>query len=127
MTSSNHRSFTGIVALLALAGSLAGCASQTVPTDQIAVAERAVEGAERAGAVEMAPVEMRNAREKLQAARSAANQRDAELTDRLAQQAELDAQLAEATARAEKSDRTVKEVEDGLRALQREIQRPAQP
>jgi hypothetical protein len=46
---------------------------------------------------------------------------------RLSEQAEIDAQLAEATARAEKSARAVTELEDSLRALQRETQRPAQP
>jgi hypothetical protein len=115
------------LAALAIAAVLAGCASAPVPTDQVALAERAVQDAERAGAVELAPVEMRTAREKLTAAQRAATERDAKLTARLSEQAEIDAQLAEATARAEKSGRAVSELEDSLRALQRETQRPAQP
>jgi Domain of unknown function (DUF4398) len=126
MGHSIRRSTTGVV-LLAIVAGVAGCASSPVPTDKVALAERAVQDAERAGAVELAPVEMRTAREKLSAAQKAATEREAELTARLAEQAELDAQLAEATARAEKSARAVSELEDSLRALQRETQRPAQP
>lgn len=70
---------------------------------------------------------MRNAREKLAAAQRAAGEREVVTTTRLAEQAQVDAQLAEATARAAKSSRAVTELEDSLRALQREAQRPAQP
>jgi hypothetical protein len=116
-----------VLVLLAAAAAATGCASAPMPTDRIALAERAVQDAERAGAVELAPLEMRNAREKLGAAQKAASEREAEQMSRLSEQAEIDAQLAEATARAEKSARAVTELEDGLRALQRETQRPAQP
>lgn len=114
------------VANAALAATLlaaAGCASQPVPTDRLALAQQAIERAERAGAVELAPVEIRNARDKLGAAQRAAGEREAASTARLAEQAEVDAQLAEATARAEKSARAVAELDDSLRALQRETQR----
>jgi hypothetical protein len=127
MVHSTHSPPIRIVALLALAAIATGCASTPLPTDRIALAERAVQDAERAGAVELAPVEMRNAREKLTAAQKAATERKAEEMARFSEQAEIDAQLAEATARAEKSARAVTELEDGLRALQRETQRPAQP
>ena len=78
-------------------------------------------------AVELAPVEMRNAREKLTAAQKAVSEREAEPAARLSEQAEVDAQFAETSARAEKSARAVSELEDGLRALQRETQRPPRP
>lgn len=111
----------GAMAVLLLAA--AGCASQPVPTDRLALAQQAIERAERAGAVELAPVEMRNARDKLGAAQRAAEEREIPTTTRLAEQAEADAQLAEATARAEKSARAVAELDDSLRTLQRETQR----
>jgi hypothetical protein len=126
MTATPIRPIAGIAAALALA--LGACASRPpMPTDQLALAEQAIRDAERAGAVELAPVEMRNAREKLGAAQRAAGEREVETTTRLAEQAQVDAQLAEATARAAKSARAVEELEDSLRALQRETQRPAQP
>jgi hypothetical protein len=128
MVRSSRRPHAGTAPLLAAAAvAIAGCASTPMPTDRIALAERAVQEAERAGAVELAPVEMRHAREKLTAAQKAASEREAALTARLSEQAEIDAQLAEATARAEKSARAVSELEDSLRALQREALRPAQP
>jgi len=101
----------------------AGCASQPIPTDRLALAQQAIERAERAGAVELSPVEIRNAREKLSGAQRAAEAREVATTARLAEQAEIDAQLAEATARAEKSARAVAELDDSLRTLQRETQR----
>jgi hypothetical protein len=111
---------TAVVALMFAAG----CASKPIQTDRLALAQQAIERAERAGAVELAPVEIRNARDKLAAAQRAAEAREAAPTVRLAEQAEVDAQLAEATARAEKSARTVAELDESLRALQRETQRP---
>lgn len=126
MTATSIRPVAGLAAVLALA--LGACASQPpMPTDQLALAEQAIRDAERAGAVELAPVEMRNARDKLGAAQRAAGEREVDTTTRLAEQAQLDAQLAEATARAAKSTRAVQELEDSLRALQRETQRPARP
>jgi hypothetical protein len=116
-----------VAVLLAVAAAAAGCASAPMPTDRLALAERAVQDAERAGAVELAPVEMRSAREKLTAAQKATSEREAEQAARFSEQAEIDGQLAEATARAEKSARAVSELEDSLRALQRETQRPTQP
>jgi hypothetical protein len=125
MTRTSRRFAGSLAAVLAL--TLGACASQPLPTDQLALAEQAIRDAERAGAVEAAPVEMRNAREKLAAAQRAAGEREVVTTTRLAEQAQVDAQLAEATARAAKSSRAVTELEDSLRALQREAQRPAQP
>ncbi|MCU0759942.1 MAG: DUF4398 domain-containing protein [Steroidobacteraceae bacterium] len=125
MTPHITRPLAGLCAAVALA--LGACASQPLPTDQLALAEQAIRDAERAGAVELAPVEMRNAREKLGAAQRAAGEREVDTTTRLAEQAQVDAQLAEATARAAKSTRAVEQLEDSLRALQRETQRSGQP
>lgn len=116
-----HRAVLGGVAMALLLGA---CASQPMPTDQLALAEQAVRDAERAGAVELAPVEMRNARDKLGAAQRAVDAKEAQTSTQLAEQAQVDAQLAEATARAQKAGRAVSELEDSLRALQRETQRP---
>ena len=116
-----HRTLLGGAAVALMMG---GCASQPMPTDQLALAEQAVRDAERAGAVELAPVEMRNARDKLGAAQRAVDAKQAQTSTQLAEQAQVDAQLAEATARAEKGGRAVTELEDSLKALQRETQRP---
>ena len=121
MPNTLNRSLIGVVAAVALG--LGACATPPMPTDQLALAEQAVRDAERAGAVELAPTEMRDAREKLSAAQRAAGEREAVPARRLAEQAQVDAQLAEATARAEKSARAVSELENSLQTLQRETQR----
>lgn len=124
MRTDDSRVRRGALRCATVAVLLGGCASQPMPTDQLAVAEQAVRDAERAGAVELAPVEMRSARDKLGAAQRAVDAKQAQTSTQLAEQAQVDAQLAEATARAQKAGRAVDELEDSLRALQRETQRP---
>ena len=93
------------------------------PTEDLAVARAAVSDAVSAGGVEFAPLAMRNAQERVDranAAIAAGNYRDAA---RWAKEAEADARLAAATARASKAERAVAEVQAGIRALQDEMAR----
>jgi hypothetical protein len=78
------------------------CSSVSPPTTQIAAAEAAVEQAESMGAVEAAPLAMRVAREKLDEAKSLVDSGDDDhlsRAKRLAEDATVEAQLAEQTAR----------------------------
>jgi hypothetical protein len=104
-----------------------GCASTPMPTEQLAVAEAAVEQAERAGAAEYAAAGLATAQDKLQRARSGADDRslEAEEVARLAEQAEADAKLAAAQAQAGKMRAAVAETEANLRALEEEAARAA--
>src|SRR5271155_4041273 len=88
------RAAAGTAALLALAA----CVSSPIPNEKIAVAKDSVQRAEQSGAQEFAPVELSTARDKLQRAEKAAADRDAQPATMLAEQADVDAQLAEATA-----------------------------
>lgn len=78
------------------------CASVSPPTEQISAAEAAIRQAESLGAVELAPLPMRVAREKLDEARSIVQQKGDDhmrRAKRLAEDATLEARLAEESAR----------------------------
>lgn len=113
--------------LCSVAFGLVACASEPVPVDKLAVAKSSVERAERAQAGQFAQVELNNARSKLAAAQSAADKRDADVAARLADQAEVDAQLAEYTARAKQQEQLVNEMDASLRDLQNETLRNQAP
>jgi hypothetical protein len=111
--------FLGVA--LALAG--AGCASMPPPNEELAVAKESVARAEQAGAVELAPVEMQTARDKLTRAQHAAASRDPQPATDLAAQANVDAQLAEATARENRSQKAAAELDASLQSLRQESSR----
>jgi Domain of unknown function (DUF4398) len=107
--------------------SAAGCATTPVPNEKIAVAKSSVQRAEQSGAPELAPVEMAAARDKLARAEKAAADHDALPATQLAEQANVDAQLAEATAQEQHSRKAATEFDANLQALRQESLRSTQP
>jgi hypothetical protein len=107
----------------AIAFGIVACASAPMPSDKLAVAKTAVERAEQAQAAQFAQVELTTARNKLAAAQAAADKHDADVAARMADQAEVDAQLAEYTARAKQQEQLVEQMDAGLRDLRNEAQR----
>ena len=87
-----------------IALSLAGCVTTPIPNEQLAVAKASVQRAERAAA-DRAPLPA------------------AELAD----QANADAQLAEATAQQQRSHKAAAELDANLQALRQETLRSTQP
>jgi septal ring factor EnvC (AmiA/AmiB activator) len=87
-----------IIALVLLA--LAGCAAPPVPHEAMAAAELAFDRAEAAGAAEHAPDELAIARAKLEAAQAALRADAHEAARLLAEQAAIDARVAEVAAQA---------------------------
>ena len=115
-------------ACAAVITALAACVSGPVPLEQLAVAKASVQRAEQAGATELAPVELSTARDKLQRAEQAAQNHQGQVATRLADQANVDAQLAEATAREHKSHQAEMEMQASLQALRQESSHePAPP
>lgn len=112
-----------IIALLAAAG----CATTPIPNEKIAVAKASLQHAEQSGAPELAPVEMSEARDKLSRAEKAAADHDAQPATELAEQANIDAQLAEATAQEKKSHKAAMEFDASMQALRQESMRSSQP
>jgi len=113
----------GAAAVLALAA----CASTPIPNDKIAVAQSSVQRAERAGAPELAPVELAAARDKLARAEKAAADHKAEPAGMLAEQADVDAQLAEATANQQRAHKAATEFDASMQALRQESLRSTPP
>lgn len=110
------------VVTIALLG-LAGCASSgDIPREQMAVARAAVDRAAGPAGAD-APVEVSQAREKLERATAAVARKDYDVARRLAEQAEVDANLAEAKSHSVRSDRALKEVREGIRQLREEMGR----
>lgn len=102
---------------------IVACASAPMPVEKLAVAKSSLERAEQAQAAQFAQVELNTARSKYAAAQAAADQRDGEVAARLADQADVDAQLAESTARAKQQEQLVTEMDAGLRDLRNETLR----
>ena len=117
-------SVPGLAATLAVAAlvSLTACASTPPPLEELAVGRAAVERATGSAAAE-APLEMSAARDKINRANVANANKDYALARRLATEAEADATLAQAQARAVRSGRALDEVRDGVRMLRDEMQR----
>src|SRR5262249_46952434 len=79
---------------------LSGCSARMPPSAKLATADVAVHEAEDAGAAVRAPVELRDARDKLERATRAADDDDYDDARRLAEEAYIDAQHARMKAEA---------------------------
>lgn len=108
----------GIASLL-----MAGCATAPPPTEQVAAAIAAMAQAAGAGAPELAAPEMRIASDKIDRLRVALAAKDYRHAAWLAQEAQLDAQVAEARADAAKAQRAADALRDDSQVLRDELQR----
>ena len=104
---------------------IAGCAG-IPPTEQMAVSKVAVSNANSAGGNEFAPLELKSAMDKMDAAEHAMAEEDYPLARQLAEQAQVDAQLAAATARSTKAQKAANALQEGNRVLRQEIDRNTQ-
>lgn len=103
---------------------IAGCAG-IPPTEQMAVSKAAVNNANSAGGNEYAPLPLRSAMEKMDAAEQAMRDKEYELARQLSEQAQVDAQLAAAKARAAKAQKAAAALKEGTKVLRQEIDRNA--
>lgn len=108
-----------LIALLAFGG----CASTPVPHESMAVATAALAQANTAGTGALAPNELRIAVDKLAAARAALAAGDSERARRLAEQATLDAQVAEMQAQSVRATTAARESAEAARVLREELNR----
>lgn len=105
---------------------IAGCASIPAPTEQFAVSRAAITSATRNGGNEYAPLELKTAVEKMERAEQAMQKEDYLLAGRLAEQAQLDAKLAETKTDLAKTQKTVDDTQESNRVLREEIKRTTQ-
>ncbi|MBW8066297.1 MAG: DUF4398 domain-containing protein [Ferrovum sp.] len=105
---------------------VAGCASTPPPTAQMAISKTAVSNASSAGGTEYAPLQIKSAKEKLDAAERAMVEKNYVLAKQLAEEAQVDAELAVAMARSNQAKKAADAVQEDSRALHQEIDRNAQ-
>jgi hypothetical protein len=104
---------------------VAACASDPAPEAELAAAEVAVDQAEQANAPAQASGPYELARDKLERARDATADGENAEARRLAEQALVDAQLAEAEARSEVARQNAAELRASIETLQDELARRA--
>jgi len=107
------------VAAAVLTG-LAACGTTPPPREELAAADLAVREADEAEAGTHAPAALRRARDKLEEARAAMQAEDHVRARRLAEQALVDAQLAQAEARSAIAQNQVSEMRESIEDLRRE-------
>ncbi len=118
-------SAAGIAATLIVLGACA--TSNPVADEKIAVAKASLQRAEGSGAPEYAPAELATARDKLARAEKADADHDLQPAANFADQANVDAQLAEATAQEQRAHKRAMEFDSGIQTLQQETLRSSPP
>lgn len=103
---------------------ISGCGTtKQPPVEKIANAELAINRAQDSDAREFAPLELRSAQDNLQNAKESVQKEDYEKAARFAEQALLDARLAETMAEREKAVQAAKEMLDSTETLRTETLR----
>jgi len=103
---------------------LAACASTPVPpAEQLQAAQLAINSAEQERATEFAPLDMKQAHDKLGAANAAVVEEDMALALWLADEARVSAELASAKASESKAKAVNDEMQQSIQALQQELNR----
>jgi hypothetical protein len=111
---------------VAVAIIVTGCANIPAPKGQMIVSKTAISDAIDAGSSEFAPQQLKIAQKKMDAAERAMADQDYLLAWQLAEQVQVDAQLAALLARAAKAQKTAGKLQEDNHALQQEIERNAQ-
>jgi len=104
---------------------MVGCAGIPAPTEQMTVSKVAVSNATSAGGNEFAPLQLKSAMDKMDAAERAMTAEDYLQARQLAEQAQVDAQLAATTARSVKAQKAAGALLEDNRVLRQEIDRNA--
>ena len=103
--------------------SVAGCSTVGPPKDSVAAAELAVQQANKSKAPQYSPLELRMAADKLEEAKRAMNKKEYTLARRLAEEALVDAQVAEAKVASEDARRAANDMRESIETLRREAER----
>ena len=113
----------GLVAVSALF--VVSCASIPAPTEQMTSSKAAVAEATNAGSNEYAPRQLKSALEEMGGAEQAMTEKKYEQARSLAEQAQVDAQLALATTRAAKAKKAADALHEDDHVLREEMNRNA--
>jgi hypothetical protein len=110
------------VPLICAALGMVGCAGKP-PLANLSQAELAVQEADKKTASQYAPLELQTAREQLNRAKRAMDDKEYDTARHLADEALVNAQLAEARAGAEKARQAAAELQRSIQTLRAELQR----
>lgn len=102
---------------------MAGCASTPAPVEQMAISRAAVSNANNTENNELAPLQLKSAKEKMEAAERAMVAKDYVHARQLAEEAQVDAQLAAAMARSAKAKKAADALQEDSSVLRQEIDR----
>ncbi|MET3131575.1 hypothetical protein AAKU55_001837 [Oxalobacteraceae bacterium GrIS 1.11] len=103
---------------------MTACSSLKTPaTADVAVSRAALDNAADAGAAELAPEEMRLAREKMTRANQALAAKNYKLARELADQAQVDAKLAQSKANSAKATQAADALNEDVRMMREELDR----
>jgi len=107
---------------------MSACASTppvAAPTEQMALSRSAISSASSAGGSEYAPVQFKSAIDKMDSAERAMGAKDYGLARQMAEQAQVDAQLAASAARAGKAQKAADALRQSDQILKKELNRNA--
>ena len=105
------------VLMVACTLAIGACVSTPAPSAQLAMSKWAVDSASAAGGDDAAPADMRMARDKLSQANAAMAAKNHDMARWLAQEAEVDAQLAGVKARSAGASKAPAKPQDASRVL----------
>lgn len=115
-------------ALLGSAILLSSCASTpTAPSSEMTRAKSAIDQAQRAGAQQFATESLNASVQKMDEADTAVGKGDNARAAQLAEESYADAHLAQITAESVKATNTARDVDQSIRTLQNEANRPSSP
>ena len=113
----------GAVVLALVVGGCASSAPSALMMSQAEEARAAIARATEAGALEHAPLLLRDAEDKIREAEALYKRRGGETSRQLLEAARVDAELAEHTARTAKAQASAVQIEESIRVLREETAR----
>ncbi len=114
---------SGSILSIAFTIVLSGCASKNPPLDKISSAESAINRASDNKAQIYAPLELKIAKEKVEKAKMLLKDKQYEEAAMIAEEAKVDAELAEEKSRTKETQKIAQEILDSINALKAEIER----
>lgn len=101
---------------------LAACASTHPPTQKLTETQTVINQAEQIGAGDYAPLELREAKRKLDEAQRHYNNEDYKEATLMVEEARVDAELAQIKTHSGKAQKAVHELKESIRILKEEIE-----
>lgn len=111
-----------VLIIISVLSFLTACASTNPPTQQLTETQTVINQAEQIGAGDYAPLELREAKRKLDEARRLYNNEDYKEATLIVEEARVDAELAQMKTLSGKAQKAVHELREGIRMLKEEIE-----